>query len=446
MKLKSPKSLNPGLVLIFLAVSSIATASTISSNLQQTPLLSLLKPESAIAQTPTRTQNSPDAIVRWNALTLDIIKAEKTSPPMAARNLAMVHAAIYDAANAVSKTHKVYKVEVQPPAGASAEAAAVAAAHRVLATLYPKQTATLDAAKTVSLATIAEGKSKTDGVELGEFVANKILEWRKDDGANAEVTYTPTNQPGYWQPIPPDLKPASMPHWKNVKPFAMTKGSQFQIANMPTLTSEEYTAEFNKLKELGAKDSKIRTADQSAIAKFWLDSAGTVTPPGHWNQIAADIAVRRGNTFEQNVRLFAVLNIALADASIIDGDQKYTFNRWRPLTGIQQADKDGNPQTTADANWTPLLNTPSSPAYVSGHSTFGGAADAVLTAFFGDNVSFTAVADTSVNLQPRTLKSFTEAAEEAGISRVYGGVHWPSDNRDGLKAGRNLGKYVVENF
>jgi hypothetical protein len=404
----------------------------------------VLQPESAIAQTPI--PQSPDAIVRWNALTLDIIKAEKTSGPMAARNLAMVHCAVYDAANAIGKTHKVYKVQVEAPAGASAEAAAVAAAHRVLTNLYPKQTATLDAAKTASLATIAEGKSKTDGVQLGEFVANKILEWRKDDGATVEEKYTPVNQPGYWQPIPPDLKPASMPHWKNVKPFAMTKGSQFQIANMPSLTSEEYTAEFNKLKELGAKDSKVRTADQSAIAKFWLDNAGTITPPGHWNQIAADVAIRRGNTFEQNLRLFAILNIALADASIIDADQKYTFNRWRPLTGIQQADKDGNPQTTADANWTALLSTPSSPAYVSGHSTFGGAADAVLTAFFGNNVSFTAVADASVNLQPRNFQSFSEAAQEAGMSRVYGGVHWPSDNRDGLKAGRNLGKYVVEKF
>jgi hypothetical protein len=412
--------------------------------MQQMPFRSLLQPESAIAQTPTK--QSQDAIVRWNALTLDIIKTEKTSPPMAARNLAMVHAAAYDAANAVSKIGKVYKVSATAPAGASAQAAAVAAMHRVLANLYPKQTATLDAAKTASLAEIAEGKSKTDGIELGEFVADKIVEWRKDDGANAQVTYTPNNQPGFWQPIPPDLKPASMPHWKNVKPFAMTKGSQFQIAKMPSLTSEEYTAEFKRLKELGAKDSKVRTADESAIAVFWLDNPGTVTPPGHWNQIAADVAVRRGNTFEQNLRLFAVLNVALGDASIVDGDQKYTFNRWRPLTGIRHADKDGNSQTEADANWTSLLSTPSSPAYVSGHSTFAGAADAVLTAFFGNNVSFTAVADASVNLQPRSFKSFTEAAEEAGMSRVYGGAHWPSDNRDGLIAGRNLGKYVVGMF
>ena len=149
----------------------------------------------------------------------------------------MVHAAIYDAANAIGKTHKVYKVQVEAPACASAEAAAVAAAHRVLTNLYSKQTATLDAAKTAYLAAIAEGKSKIDGVQLGEFVANKILEWRKDDGATVEVKYTPVNQPGYWQPIPPDLKPASMPQWKNVKPSAMTKSSQFKISKMPNLTS-----------------------------------------------------------------------------------------------------------------------------------------------------------------------------------------------------------------
>lgn len=445
MNRKSSKSLTWTKCVKYIAISGFTAFGFIALFSQQNPNLSAVQP-SLTAQAATPSQESKDIIIRWNAIALDNIRAEKTSPPMAAHNLAMVHAAVYDAVNAISRDRKVYKVQVPAPVGASKAAAAVAAAHRVLVNLYPKQIASLDAAKTSSLATIAEGKSKTDGVQLGEVVADKILAWRKDDGVNAEVTYTPNNKPGYWQPVPPDFKPASMPHWKNVKPFAMTKGSQFQIANMPSLTSEEYAVEFNKLKEIGAKDSKTRTADQSVIAKFWLNSPGTVTPPGHWNQIAADVAVRRGNTFDENVRLFALLNIALADASIIDGDQKYTFNRWRPITGIQQADKDDNPKTMADKNWTPLLSTPSSPAYVSGHSTFGGAADAVLTAFFGNNVSFTVEADASLNFAPRSFKSFTEAANEAGMSRVYGGAHWHSDNRDGLTAGRNLGKYVVQNF
>ena len=222
-----------------------------------------------------------DRVIRWNTLTLEIIRTEKTSPPMAARNLAMVHGAIYDAVNAISKTYKTYRVEIQAPTGASPEAAATAAAHRVLVNLYPKQTASLDVAQSESLAAIAEGESKTEAIKLGQSVADKILEWRQNDGATVEVAYTPTNQAGAWQPVPPDLKPASMSHWKDLQPFAMTKGSQFQIANMPSLTSAEYLAEFEQSKTIGAKDSTARTADQTAIANFWLDSVGTITPPGH---------------------------------------------------------------------------------------------------------------------------------------------------------------------
>jgi hypothetical protein len=428
-----------------IAIGTIASLSFIACKSQKVQLLSAVQP-GANAQAVAPAQQAKDAVMEWNAIALSTIRTDKTSPPMAAHNLAMVHGAVYDAVNGIAATHKPYRVQVQAPPGASEAAATIAAAHRMLVNLYPKQAAALDAAKTESLAKIAEGKSKTDGIKLGETVADQIFAWRQNDGSNAEVAYTPVNQPGHWQPVPPEFKSASMPHWKNVKPFAMTKGDQFRIAKMPNLTSAEYTAEFNQTKEIGAKDSTTRTADQSAIAKFWLNGSGTLTPPGHWNQIAADVAIKRGQTLQQNARLFALLNIALADASIIDGDQKYTFNRWRPITAIQQADKDDNPQTTADANWTPLLSTPSSPAYVSGHSTFGGAADAVLTAYFGDKVSFTAIADPSVNLPPRSFNNFTQAAEEAGMSRVYGGAHWMSDNRDGLTAGRNLGKYVVQNF
>ena len=391
-------------------------------------------------------QKTQDEVLQWNALTLDIIRTEKTSPPMAARNLAMVHTAIYDAVNGISPKYGAYRVKLPAPKAASIEAAAIAAAHQILSQLYPKQSERLNTALTESLQTIATNPAKDQGIEFGKAVANQILTWRQNDGSTTEVKYTPIDQPGYWQPVPPDFKPASMPHWKNVQPFAMSKASGYRRGKPLQLSSAKYAEEFNTTKELGAKDSKIRTEDQTAIAKFWLDGAGTLTPPGHWNQIAADIATRQKKTLKENARLFALLNIALADASIIDSDHKYTFSRWRPITGILQADKDDNPQTTADPNWTPLLNTPSSPAYVSGHSTFGGAADVVLTKLFGDNINFQAIADPATNLSPRSFKSFTKAADEAGMSRVYGGAHWLSDSRDGLMAGRKLGNYVIQNF
>ncbi len=446
MKLISYQFLIPKLPWKYIAIGTIVNLGIVAVLSQIPHLLAAVQPSTASAQDTTSTQTSKDEVIRWNALTLDTIRTEKTSAAMAARNLAMVHAAVYDAVNAISKTHKVYRVNIQAPKGASAEAAAITAAHRVLVNLYPKQVTNIDEVFNMSLAELANDQSKTMGVELGHAVADQILAWRDQDGADSKVTYTPINKPGMWQPVPPDFKPAAMPYWKNVKPFAMTQGSQFRIVNLPSLTSADYGKEFNYTKELGAKDSKTRTPDQTAIAQFWLNGSGTVTLPGHWNQIAADVAVRRGNTLQQNARLFALLNIALADASITESDQKYTFNRWRPITGIRQAEKDGNPQTISDLNWAPLLTTPNSPSYVSGHSTFSGAADVVLTALFGRNGNFTTSADPSLNIASRSFKSFSQAAEEVGMSRIYSGAHWLSDNRDGLTAGRNLGKYVVQDF
>ncbi|NJK48087.1 vanadium-dependent haloperoxidase [Candidatus Gracilibacteria bacterium] len=398
-----------------------------------------VQPFETIAQTQ-------DPIIYWNAIALATIRDTNTSPQIAARNLAMMHAAIYDAVNAISPTHSVYQVKIQAAKDANPEAAAVSAAHQVLSQLYPQQATQFNNALEASLGAIAQGQPKTKGIELGKVVAEKILAWRKNDGSATELAYTPPDKPGYWQPVPPEFKSASMPHWKNLKPFVMKEASQFRISQMPSLNSAEYTAEFEQTKAIGAKNSTTRTEDQTAIAQFWLDGKGTITPPGHWNQIAADLAVRQGNTLPENARLFALLNIALVDATIIDSDHKYTFNRWRPITAIQKADTDDNSQTTAEPNWTPLLDTPASPAYVSGHSTLGGAADAILTAYFGKNVNFKTAADPKTNLSARSFDSFTQAAEEAGMSRVYGGAHWLSDNRDGLAAGRNLGNYAVQNF
>ena len=189
-----------------------------------------------------------------------------------------------------------------------------------------------------------------------------------------------------------------------------------------------------------------RTPDQTEIANFWADDEGTVTPPGHWNRIAQTVALQRGTSLAENARLFALLNLTLADAGIACWDSKYTFNFWRPIYGIREADPAMNPGTTPDLDWTPLLTTPAFPTYTSGHSTFSGAAIAALAAYFGtDEVRFANTCDTLPGVS-RTFTKFSAAAEEAGKSRIYGGIHWEVDNREGLTCGRAVGEYVARYF
>lgn len=386
-----------------------------------------------------------DVVLDWNATLLNAVATDNTAPPVAARNMAMVHVAIYDAVNAIDQTHSDYYVDAVAPQGASREAAAVAAAHRILVNLYPTQTATFNTQLALSLAEVADGQSENDGVALGQFVADQILDWRSTDGSSNLVDYTPGTEPGDWQPTPPGFLPALLPQWFDVTPFAITSTDQFQPDGPEALDSAKYATEFNQVKELGSIDSTTRTDDQTEIAKFWADGPGTFTPPGHWNQIAESVALAQGNTLSENARLFALLNIAQADAAIVAWDAKYEYDLWRPVTAIQQADTDGNPDTIADPNWEPVLVTPPFPEYVSGHSTFSGAADAVLTSFFGDNLSFTTGSLSTPGIS-RSFNSFSEAASEAGMSRIYGGIHFDSGNEDGLAAGRALGNYVAENF
>ena len=209
------------------------------------------------------------------------------------------------------------------------------------------------------------------------------------------VPYTPRPGPGNWRPTPPGFLPPVHPNWPQVTPFALASGAQFRPAGPPALTSAEYTRNFNEVKALGALNSAVRTADETKIARFWLDGPGTATPPGHWNRIAQDVARAKGTTLAQNARLFALLNLAGADAGIACWDAKYVYDFWRQITAIREADTDGNPDTVADPNWTPLVTTPNHPSYPSGHATFSGAAATVLAAFFGtDDVAFTSTPDT----------------------------------------------------
>jgi hypothetical protein len=386
-----------------------------------------------------------DVVIFWDRVLLDAIKTDKTAPPMASRNMAIVGTAVYDAVNNIEQKFTSYLVDKDAPIGASAEAAAASAAYRALVELYPNQKATFDAALTQSLATITDGKAEDDGVAFGQEVASMILAARANDLAYTGGTYTAGTQPGEWRPTPDSNAPALLPKWGIVQPFAIDAVANFTPPPPPSLTSDVYAQELNQTKEYGSINSTVRTADQTEIAKFWADGAGTYTPPGHWNEIALNVALDRGNNLLDNARMFAMLNMSVADAGIVCWDCKYNYDFWRPITAIREADTDGNPNTTADPNWTPLIKTPPFPEYTSGHSTFSGAASAVLSHLYGDDYSFST---TSIGLPgvTRNFTSFSQAADEAGISRIYGGIHFMSANLNGLECGEKIGNYVSTNF
>lgn len=386
-----------------------------------------------------------DVITDWNLEALNAVKRASTAPPVAARNLAMVHAAVYDAVNAIEATHRPYHVNVTAQPGASAEAAAVEAAFHVLGSLYPQQQTYFAARYSQSLGVIPDSPAKQHGRALGQSVAQQIINLRSTDGSNTTVAYTPGTQPGQWRPTPPGNAPALLPQWGSVTPFAMNSGDQFRPHGPPALDSARYAQDYNQVMQLGAKDSAMRTTEQTEIARFWADGAGTVTPPGHWNTIAADVAAQRGNSLAENARLFALINIALADAGIASWDTKYAADFWRPITAIREGDTDGNDATVPDLDWEPLLATPPFPECTSGHSTFSGAASAVLASLYGDDFAFITGSDDLPGVT-RSFLSFSDAADEAGMSRIYGGIHFQFSNEQGLTAGRDLGQYVFANF
>jgi hypothetical protein len=384
---------------------------------------------------------SANVVVEWNQLAVSAVGQARVSPPIASRALAITQAAVYDAVNAIDKSFEPYYAHVAASSGASIEAAAAQAAHDALAALFPAQAATFDAALAADLVGIPAGRAR-QGVAVGHEVAQQILAWRSTDGSTATVPYTPGTDPGDWRPTPPAFLPALLPQWPNVTPFAIPSGSQFRPAAPPALDSAEYAAAFNEVKDLGRVDSTTRTAEQTEIAKFWNDGLGTAFAMGYWNKIAQSVATDQGLSLAQEARVFALLNIAEADAQIACWDAKYTYNLWRPVTAIRAADTDGNDATDPDSTWTPLLTTPNFPSYVSAHSTLSAAAAGVLTALFGNSYHFS-VGSEGLPGVTRSFDSFESAAAEAGQSRIYGGIHYQFDNQNGQQVGAEVADYVV---
>src|SRR5438094_562191 len=379
-----------------------------------------------------------DVVTDWNNAALDAIRSNNTAPPIASRALAILHASIYDAVNGIARTHEPYLVPSAVPASASRPAAASAAAHQALVNLFPANASSFDAFHAATLAAIPDGPQKTAGIVWGEFVADQILSARANDGSDALVPPPDGSGPGVWVPTPPAFSPYLLPQWGFVVPFGMSSSSQFRPPGPPSLDSDQYAADYNEVKELGAALGSTRTAEQTQIALFWADGAGTATPPGHWNSIAQIIAAGQGNTLEENARLFALLNIAMADAAICAWDAKYAFHFWRPVTAIAFAEP--------NLMWASFIVTPPFPDYVSGHSTFSGAAATVLPLFYGtEDLPFT----TGSDFLPGVTRSFStclDAAEEAAVSRLYGGIHFRSANEDGLQAGISIGEWTDSHY
>ena len=383
----------------------------------------------------------------WNNASLNAIRTARSTPQFASRNLAMVHTAIYDAVNAVDKTHMPYHSQPATPVGTSREAAAATAGYGVLLSLYPTQQVILSNLWMNSLAAIPDGASKSNGIALGQATANDIVALRVGDGSTNVMSYVVTNIPGRWKPTPPAFAPAQLPQWPFVKTFALPRADLFRPAGPAALTSSQWTFDFNQVKSLGDTNSTTRTADQTEIARFWLDGAGTMTPPGHWNVAAQVVAVSQGNTLSQNARLFAMLNLCLADAGIAAWDAKFNiFPLWRPITAIREADTDGNPDTVADPNWTPLTVTPPHPDYVSGHATFSGAAARALAGVFGANdIPFSLGSDDLTNVV-RSFSGFADCKREIGMSRIYAGIHTFTTIVDGFTLGQSVANYIARNY
>jgi hypothetical protein len=416
-----------------------------------------------------------DVVLDWNSVLLNAVQTQGTldrengvkltdntvpgeAPPIEACDVAMMSIAQYEVISAINGDGFTYLDEkITPPDGASVEAAAVGAAYQVLATLFPEQTSTFGLQVTQSLAEIKDKtKAESLGFNFGMAVAERVLATRAGDGSDiAQVAYTPGLNPGdYNETNEKGNVSAALCDFGDVTPFFLEDAADFRPDGPPEYGSKEFIQETEQVRLFGgrvdtANTQLLRTEDQTEIAQFWAyDRQDTFRPPGQWIEIAQSVALDQGNSLEENAKLFAQLNVAMADAGIVAWDTKYTFSQQRPFNTIAQDRLSG---ATNDPDWKPLLDTPPFPDYISGHATFGGAAASVLSDFFGQDISFE-VASQELPGVTRTfdgsgdLNSFEEAALENANSRLYAGVHLNSSNMDGLATGQEVGDYVTDNF
>jgi membrane-associated phospholipid phosphatase len=379
-------------------------------------------------------------VVDWNKALLKVFSTPGAQPATVhpTRSLAILHAAMYDAVVSITRGGQPYLVSVNASPKARPDAAAAQAGHDVLAALYPSLSTTFDQQLSSELAVIPSVVSKDQGIQVGRLVAESILAARTADGSSVAPPALPDGtDPGQYRRTPPTNAAAVFTQWPDVTPFVLQRADQFRPGPPPALTSDAYTQAYDEVKNLGQNTSPTRTADETTAAKFW---------PGpiwvQWNEIAEASALNHHTDLVRTASLFALLNLAFADTVIAFYDAKYHYLLWRPITAIREGDNDGNAATMGDPTWTPLLATGADPSYPGAHSAVSGAGAAVLTAFFGSHDQIKVTSDALPGVV-RSFDSYGAAASEAGLSRIFGGVHTRYDHEAGLQLGRDVASFVL---
>ncbi|PYT95569.1 MAG: hypothetical protein DMG38_26785 [Acidobacteria bacterium] len=392
----------------------------------------------------------PDPVLEWIGIMNDTVLAAGTSPLATSRVVALVSSSVYDAVNGIEPRYQPLYVKPNAPHSASQRAAAIQAAYSILLDLYPAQAANLTAHRASSLAALAQHEGATSvnaGIAWGQTVADAVWAWRLADG-NAPppppfvgvlgIENTPAAL-GAWRPTPLLNSPGAGPQFASMTPWVLTRPSLFRLPPPPAWNSAQFAADLAEVTTMGVYSGSQRTDDQSKLALFWAGNTAL-----YWNRIAVQLSANASLSFTYNARLFALLNVTMADAAIACWDGKYRYVFWRPITAIRT----GVGSQAADPTWVPWLDffptgTPPHPEYPSGHSTVSGAAAAILSAEFGENTSFTVTSD--VRPGTRSFASFNDAVAEVANARVFGGIHFRTSCVRGNLLGQAVAGYVTAN-
>jgi len=378
-----------------------------------------------------------DVITDWNEKAVSAGYAARISPSLSARNIAMVHVAMFEAINSIEPRYAPYRARLAVEAGASPEAAASAAARYLLVRMYPDRAKEIERAYESSLGAVADGPAKSEGIRLGEQAAMAILAERTKDGADARNTYRPFTIAGRYVPT---VFPVNS-GWGAVRPFVLKTSSQFRPTPPYALSSAQWAKDYNEVKRMGAKSGSARTAEQTEIARFWA-----FVGPATYNPVARHLAAANNLGVPENARLFALFSMAAADAAVAIFEAKYKYNFWRPVTAIRNGDLDGNKSTERDPSWEPLIDTPMHPEYPCAHCTFQSTAASVLEAFFGDHVPAFKLTSTTAPGVTRTFDKLSDYVAEVINARVYDGVHYRTSGEAGAAMGRKIGQYAAQNY